>query len=594
MLKLFDITLPAAGSGYARLYYNSLPQTEPENGTLTVPKGGIISFDTYFNCFSYSKFKKYTVVEDISVRLSLSGEFEVRLYALNVAKPDEKRQLQSVRFCSDSRAESLIRYSLAELDGEGLLYIELESKKDGSIFFGGEYITDKPGRNEAKIALVFCTYRREEYLFANIRRINSYLDDNPDIKACFRVIVIDNGNTIDPSAVGFELFHNPNLGGSGGFTRGIIEAIKQPDTTHFLLMDDDIRIDPNILRKTLGCLRYAKDIKRFAIGGAMLELENPYIQYEMGGLTSGLRLSSVKNNHDLSTVSAVLDNERYEYFNYNAWWYMCMPVSAAEKGLPLPLFIKCDDIEYGLRFAGDIMIVNGIGVWHESFINKHSAELEYYVIRNETIIAALYFPKVTVFGLFVKLLRAVGFRLVFHRYYEVELIFKAISDFLKGPKYLMSLDAEALHKTLRENTPKYLDDKQLLELENVKFDEDAAASSATQKGCFLLQLLTLNGYLIPKAFYAKADKVSYRVIDINTRKPSNFFKAIKVLQYNKELKKGFVTTLNKGKLLSSGARLIAVFFNLLFKYRKTSRAYRAALPRLGSYDNWKKLLKLDD
>lgn len=590
-MKLYDFTLPEAESGCVRLYYHSEPRLTPDNGALRVPKYGIVSFDTYFNCFSYSKFKKYTLVEDVSVRLSLQGDFEIRLIYQKV-EDQTKTLIKSVNFSSPERSDSILNHSLDTLGGEGFLYIELLSQSDKSVFFGGEYATDMPIVNDIKIALAFCTYRREHYLFANIKSINAYLDNNSDIKDFFKIIAIDNGNTIAlSSAVGFELFPNRNFGGSGGFTRGIIEALKK-DVTHFLLMDDDIRLDPSILRKTLSFLRYAKSIERFAVGGAMLELDNPYIQYEMGGLTSGLRLRSMKNKVDLSLPESVLANEKEEYFNYNAWWYICMPVSAAEKGLPLPLFIKCDDIEYGLRFDGEIMVVNGIGVWHESFVNKHSAELEYYVIRNETILTALYFPKVTVFDLFKKLMRAIGFRLVFYRYYEVELIFKAVSDFLKGPEFLMSLDAEALHKALREKTPKYLDDNQLREFENVEFDEEKAANAAYQKGSYLLQLMTLNGYLIPKVFYSKTDKESYRVVDVNKKKPCNFFKAIRVLQYNKELKKGFVTTLNKGKLISSGIRLIAVFCKLLFKYRKTAKAYKEAMPRLTSYENWSKLLYL--
>ncbi|RAZ20198.1 glycosyltransferase family 2 protein, partial [Klebsiella oxytoca] len=60
--------------------------------------------------------------------------------------------------------------------------------------------------------------------------------------------------------------------------------------------------------------------------------------------------------------------------------------------LPLPIFIRGDDLEYGLRNMKTLILMNGICVWHEPFENKYSSFLAYYVIRNRLIDNAYHFP----------------------------------------------------------------------------------------------------------------------------------------------------------------------------------------------------------
>lgn len=44
---------------------------------------------------------------------------------------------------------------------------------------------------------------------------------------------------------------NKNVGGSGGFTRGMIESIRQkPKATHVLLMDDDVVVLSESIKRT--------------------------------------------------------------------------------------------------------------------------------------------------------------------------------------------------------------------------------------------------------------------------------------------------------------------------------------------------------
>lgn len=45
-----------------------------------------------------------------------------------------------------------------------------------------------------------------------------------------------------------------------------------------------------------------------------------------------------------------------------------MPMNLIDsKNLPIPFFIRGDDMEYCLRNMKDLILMNGVCVWHETF-----------------------------------------------------------------------------------------------------------------------------------------------------------------------------------------------------------------------------------
>ena len=54
--------------------------------------------------------------------------------------------------------------------------------------------------------------------------------------------------------------------------------------------------------------------------------------------------------------------------------------------MPLPIFIRGDDIEFSRRCNAKILSLPGICVWHEPFYKKYSEIMEdYYLLRNVLI-----------------------------------------------------------------------------------------------------------------------------------------------------------------------------------------------------------------
>ena len=52
----------------------------PGQDALVFQENGTASFDTYFNGFSYAKWKKYTALPALALRLQTRGEFQVTLF----------------------------------------------------------------------------------------------------------------------------------------------------------------------------------------------------------------------------------------------------------------------------------------------------------------------------------------------------------------------------------------------------------------------------------------------------------------------------------------------------------------------------------
>lgn len=101
------------------------------------------------------------------------------------------------------------------------------------------------------------------------------------------------------------------MGGSGGFTRGIIEALRRKEEfSHVLLMDDDILLESNVLVKTVRFLQIVRsEHQDLAIGGSMLRLDDMAVQHEAGGKWTGRKIVNLNKGFNLCNVSDLLKNE---------------------------------------------------------------------------------------------------------------------------------------------------------------------------------------------------------------------------------------------------------------------------------------------
>lgn len=556
--------MPVPGS--EKLYYRLSGGATCVDDEIRLPAGGAVTLDTFFNLFSCKHFK-YAHTDNLSVRVEFSGDISVELRLTTFGK-DELLIKRGFRSADKTFAEIAVPERNYD---EGYLYVKI-SAAGKSVFYGGGFHVVADARR-VKIGVVVCTYHREEFLKRNMRLIGEYMSYDPSFNERADFIVVDNGKTLTKEELPdfVNLIPNENTGGTGGFTRGLKEVLAAPEAyTHFLFMDDDIVFMPSVIDRTFALLSLMKEEYFSAcIGGAMLRLTEPCIQHEFGGRWLGNILKGNLKDINMAAKSGLLENERELCADYNAWWYMCLPVHAAEKnGLPLEMFfIKGDDVEYGLRAADGVINLTGIGVWHESFDYKFNPMIEYFVKRNELIVNAR-FPRGKGFvSNWFKMVRSISKALVEFRYFHIDMIAAAYLDYLKGADYLKKRNYSEFIEKAPKSLPKMLGADEVAAKYGLDLDAELGKSKAEKTRKFI-ETVTLNGYLIPSAFYRGVG-----VADMVYPKPVNFFKRREIVNYNPYTRQAFVSSMKKSKLFYGLGKIIRITFEMIFRYRKAKKSY---------------------
>ena len=559
---------------------------------ITFSRGAELGSDTYFNGFSIGKWRKYTTLDNLFLSLRLKGRFSVQLchvYRLNLE--NVTRIIRETIFeCAET---SDFRMDLPVTDDAGMYYFRLHAETDGSVYYGGCYGTDmaEDGAAPVHLAVGICTYRREQYVIHNLKRLREDLADNAEspLFQKLEVFVSDNGKSLPDSLSSphVRIYPNKNTGGSGGFTRVMIEVMKAREElgiTHLLLMDDDVQIEPHALELTFCFLGLLKPEHRDAfLGGAMLRLDRRSIQSDNGARWTGLDVFVPKANYDMEDLGCVLANEIEDTVDYLGWWYCCMPVGVIqEDNLPIPLFIKRDDIEYSLRCGREFIALNGVCVWHETFESKSSAYLDYYYFRNMCIINARHVPTFTKKRLRKALGSYVRENLKRYQYREAELAIMGVEDFLKGVDAFLQTDGEKLNTALMKLSYKKEPVENLdYAFVNRQFEQNIQYSESKLRRKF--RQITFNGWLLPVRRVNKVSDAKKQVIvpAFNAHK-GLFFRAERALHYESSSGRGYVTKKSWANLRYIISYNLRINRQIRRSYDRVSREFR---DRFGEYTN---------
>ncbi|WP_300917862.1 glycosyltransferase, partial [Corynebacterium stationis] len=275
----------------------------------------------------------------------------------------------------------------------------------------------------------------------------------------------------------FREFRQGNLGGSGGYSRIMFEALENTDSPFILYMDDDIAIEPDSILRAVQAARYAAS--PIIVGGQMLNLQERSQlrttgeQVNRGDFMWGAAPHAVYD-HDFAKypLSAIGDGQSHKDPNsydsralhrrvdveYNGWWMCLFPRIVAEtNGQPLPLFIKWDDTEYSLRAAANgfpTVTWPGAAIWHMAWADKDDAIdwQAYFHLRNRLIVAALYHDG-DAKGITRSIFKSTLKHTMCMEYSTMAIQIEAMKDFLAGPDQLFDILESSLPRIakLRSN-----------------------------------------------------------------------------------------------------------------------------------------------
>ncbi len=444
----------------ALFYRGGNPAVLEEDGKsyIYIASGVNLDFATYLNGFSQNKWKLYTNIKGVRFSLEAQGSFILNIcgFSLNPLVPERKVLVSQELAFKERQALTL---DIPENNEEfiGFEIIALEPSKLYDASYIGEFDEDR----EINLAIATTTCFKEKFIKFNVALLKEQLlSGNDDIARHLYVNVVDNGRTLakeDIEGYHVKLFPNINAGGSGGYARGMMESLRmEPKITHVLLMDDDVLVLPESIRRTYVLLSVLKEEYHDAyISGAMLDYNAMFLQFEdVGTVQKSGYLLKAKPDYVMTEIANVMNNNHelpYVEHMYAAWWYCCMPRHMIKKnGLPMPLFIRGDDVEYGLRSHTRFLTMSSICVWHMGFANKYNAFLlMYQSLRNLLIVRASSddIKECNVIGTLDENFRE---RIRELNYNSAELVCRALEDFLKGPSFIANADGEQIMKEYKK------------------------------------------------------------------------------------------------------------------------------------------------
>ncbi len=481
-----------------------------EDVRITLTKNAVLCLNTYFNSFYEKFYAKYTKLESLYYLLKLEGDFQVSLYRERYGQENsELIYNKNFENCQLGEPIKIVLPDSWRCDDAGRVYLEIMCLSEQGCFIEGCIATEQNPVREVSLGIISCTFRKEAYIK---KTVDAILNDNVLQGKKLKIFVVDNGKTLNKDEFPnqkFELIPNRNVGGSGGFTRGLIQALQEEVYTHFLFMDDDIELDTESIYRLFSLYEYAK--QDFAIAGGMLDLYEKHMLYEAGALYNKrfdsqgnlkecrpFKLTLLNNNLDLRNPTSLNLLLQENNVDYGAFWFFSFSKEVVESiGLPMPFFIKGDDVEFGLRvkkhLGNAIVAFPSLAVWHEPFYAKKAVWDVYYGCRNLLITDSIY-GSLRYFDAVKSLTKIIIIDLLLFDYNSAILTMKSFEDYMQGPDFIKSNDPEVLHSSIVKYSKSH---KSQTIVANYVSNSDSYQFIRVGKIKKMVSLLTLNGHFFP-------------------------------------------------------------------------------------------------
>lgn len=410
-----------------------------------------VSFATFFNAFPASYWRQWTNAEQVRLVVELEGSATVHVFRSNVRGTLNRVVSENV---IDGRFETIV--PLTTFGDGGWLWFDLEAGSKPIRLVGASWqVEESAAVRRGTAAISITTYNRPADCVEQMRRVagDASLLDRID-----RLLIVDQGSQrvadepgfeMAAQALGsqFELIEQANLGGSGGFARGMYETSRADRADYVILLDDDVVLETEGARRAIDFADFTRIPT--IVGGHMISLYERSVLHSAGERvnlfsTSWGPVEPSLERFDFSAKSirsSALMNRRIDV-DYNGWWMCLIPTSVVrEIGLSLPLFIKWDDAEYGLRAksAGyPTVTLPGSAVWHVPWTEKDDGLdwQAYHHQRNRWLVGLLYSPYRRGGALWRTSLLMDLKHLLSLQYSVVTLRQLAIDDLLSGPAHL--------------------------------------------------------------------------------------------------------------------------------------------------------------
>jgi galactofuranosylgalactofuranosylrhamnosyl-N-acetylglucosaminyl-diphospho-decaprenol beta-1,5/1,6-galactofuranosyltransferase len=438
-----------------------------------ISPGRRVSFATYFNAFPASYWRRWSTVSSVILRIRLAGESAVVLYRSTAR--GHSHPVETINVESDDRETIERELPLTPFIDGGWYWFDIVAGPRGTTLIEADWLAPaglapgdpagpaedagpaEPAREAqpGRISVGITTFNRPDDVVQQLRTLGEAAELHDLLDT---VYVIDQGTSRATGHPGFadatkklgdrlQLIEQGNLGGSGGFARSMDEAVRAGRSDYLLIMDDDVQFDPEGILRAATFADLAR--KPVIVGGHMFSRYDRSVLHAFAEAVAPQRwwwgtAPNTRSLHDFGRRN--LRNtpwlHRRAESDYNGWWMCLIPVRIiAELGLALPLFIKWDDAEYGVRARAHgypTVSMPGVAAWQAPWTDKNDAQdwQAYYHLRNRLVAALLHSQQPRGGSLIYESLERQLQNLLSMQYSTAALRLLAIEDVLAGPAHL--------------------------------------------------------------------------------------------------------------------------------------------------------------
>lgn len=564
------------------LYFrnNQFANLHINDSFFSLDKFGKVSTDTYFNSLSVGKWKRYTNVNDLIFSIKFKGKIKIiwRLDRLHFSH----KLIEEMHLESDNVTETSFPLTFWKDLEDGMLSFDIEAL-DYSELYSFFYSTNSDILNPISLGVVITHFNRQQYVLPALDRLKSELLLDSYFKNKVSLNVVDNSQNL-PEIENVTIIPNENLGGSGGFTRGLMHLKESGSYTHCLFMDDDASCEVEGIKRTISFLEHALDHKT-ALAGAMLREAEMFRQFENGARFDGV-CKAVKPNLDLRELNSLLINEQEEHIDYGGWWFFAFPLSEV-KHYAFPYFVRGDDSGFSLVHDFKILTLNGISSWQEDFSLKNGP-LPHYLDTRYHIMHYLHnLVRGNAKDVIKTTARMCLKNLLSYQYETALASILAMEDVMKGKSFW---EQNVSMSERRPEIQKIISAEKVIDIPYEVSSNVIWGKPEEGRLARLFRWATLNGHILPKVFFKKGMVWQPKGFGGNLRE---VYRYNKVLYIHWPTQKGFILEHDKKKFFSYLIRYTKAAFNLYKNYDSLKKEYQSSYDELTSTEFWKKQFKQD-
>lgn len=340
------------------------PDQVESRTAVRIRSGERLSFGTYFNAFPASYWRRWSVVSQVRLTVELAGRGATVVVYKSMARGNSQRVDAASTEQQDGGTFSFDLTLKPFVDG-GWYWYDVVAGDEDVVVRSAEWTAEVPAdrAEHGTVDIAITTMNRPDFCARLLQQVGEDEALRPYLDTVF---VMEQGKDLVRDSEEFpaaqqalgatlRVLEQGNLGGSGGYARGQLESVRKGTATYTMMMDDDVVCEPEGIIRAVTFADLAR--RPTIVGGHMFNLYARSRMHSFGEIVQPWRFwwqsaPGVFTDWDFSARnlrSARWLHQRVDV-DFNGWFMCLVPRKVLEEiGLSLPVFIKWDDSEFGLR-----------------------------------------------------------------------------------------------------------------------------------------------------------------------------------------------------------------------------------------------------